>query len=111
MKRLITIAALLFLASCVSSSAGIATSNIPLEGKEYKVLGPAEITLSWNSFDIGIIGIPFGTPPVDRAQKMLLEKHGGDALINLRYWTDKSIYLFITHHRFHLKADVVKLGK
>ena len=108
-KSLIT--ALLLFASCVSSTAGIATSNIPLEGKEFRVLGPAEVTLTWNSFDIGFIGIPFGTPPVDRAERILLEKYGGDALINLRYWSDKSIYLFITRHRFHLKADVVKSGK
>ncbi|MDH5655289.1 MAG: hypothetical protein OEZ34_05245 [Spirochaetia bacterium] len=109
-KYLFSTVFFLFL-SCVSSSGGIATSNIPLEGKGYKVLGPAETTLSWYSLDMGFLGIPFGTPPVDRAQQILLKKYNGDALINLRYWSDRSIFTILTRHRFHLKADVVKLGK
>ncbi len=101
----------LFLTGCAGSTAGIAVSNIPLENKKYTVLGPAETMVSWVSFDVGFLGFPLEPPPVDEAVRRLLESKGGDALINLRYATDRSVYLFITYHRFFLKADVVKLEK
>lgn len=102
-------AGLFSLAACASASAGIATSNIPIGNREYEILGTAETTVSWSTFDIGILGMPLEPPPVDQAVQKLLAEKGGDALINLRYSTDRSIYLFITRHRFFLKADVVKL--
>ncbi len=95
--------------SCASASAGITTSTIPLEGKPYRILGDAETTRSWWSFDIGFLGFPLRQPPVDEAVQDLLQEKGGDALVNLRYFTDRSIFLFMTRHRFYLKAEVVKL--
>lgn len=97
------------LSGCASASAGIATSNIPIGNREYEILGTAETSVSWTTLDIGIVGIPLEAPPVDQAVQKLLQEKGGDALINLRYSTDRSIYLFITRHRFFLKADVIKL--
>lgn len=97
------------LGSCVSATGGIATSNIPLEGRAYRVLGPAETTLSWWAIDTGLVGLPLSDPPIDQAMQTLLEEKQGDALINLRYWTDRSVFLFILiRNRFHLKAEVVK---
>jgi len=96
---------------CASSQAGIAVSNIPLEGKNYKILGPAETRVSWVSLDFGILAFPLETPPIDRAMKQIMAKKGGNALINLRFSTYRAIYLFFTIHTFHLKADVVKLAE
>lgn len=95
---------------CVSASGGIAVSNVPVEGRRFDVVGTAETTVSWWSLDIGVIGLPLSDPPVDVAQGDLLKEKGGDALINLRYWTDRSVFLFFTRHRFHLKADVIKFN-
>ncbi|MBI3396018.1 MAG: hypothetical protein HY042_09295 [Spirochaetia bacterium] len=109
--------ALVFLAytapACVSATAGITTSNIPLEGRKYTVLGSAETSVSWTSFEfIGLIGIPLRRPPVDEAMQELLKSKGGDALINIRYSTDNIIvFFFFNIHRFHIKADVVKIDK
>ncbi|KAB2932751.1 MAG: hypothetical protein F9K24_10255 [Leptonema illini] len=100
---------LLLIIGCASASAGIATSNVPLGNREYEILGTAETSTSWWSVDLGIIGLPLDAPPVDAAVQKLLSEKGGDALVNLRYSTDRSIFLFMTRHRFHLKADVVKL--
>lgn len=97
-----------FLGSCASASAGIATSNIPIGNREFEVLGTEETTVSWWSLDMGLIGLPLERPPVDVAVQKLLQEKAGDALVNLRYSTDRSIFLMMTRHRFHLKADVVK---
>lgn len=99
---------LLFCLNCASGSAGIATSSEPLKPGEYTVLGPAETSVSWWSIDIGFFALPLSVPPVDEARDALLSEKGGNALVNIRYSTDRSIFLFMTRHRFHLKADVVR---
>jgi hypothetical protein len=100
---------LAFFTGCISASGGIATSNLPVEGRKYEVIGPAETTVSWWTLDLGIIGLPLADPPVDEAESRLINQNQGDALINLRYWTDRSMFLFIINrHRFHLKADVIR---
>lgn len=112
LRILLAILALLTLyliSSCASSSAGITTSNIPIGNRDYEIIGNGEAQSSWWSFDIGVIGFPLGQPPVDEAIKELVESKEGDALVNIRYSTDRSIFLFLTRHRFHLKADIVKL--
>ena len=102
------IAGLLF-TNCASSSAGITTSNIPLTGKNYRGVGNGQTQVDWWTLDLGLVGFPLQEPPIDQAVQKLIEAHGGDALINLRYSTDRFIFLFMTRHRFTLKADVVKV--
>jgi len=94
--------------SCATSNAGIATSNIPLADKKYKVLGHVSKTISWNTFDIGVLGFPLGTPPVNRLIQEAITEKQADALVNIHYWNDKSIFLFITRNRFGFEADAVK---
>lgn len=109
MRTLLAVLALsLISAGCAGSSAGMATSSVPVEGQPYAVLGPAETTVSWWSFDVAFLAFPLGEPPVAEAASNLLKEKGGDALINLRYATDRTIIFFMTRHRFHLKADVIK---
>jgi len=97
-----------FLGSCAGASAGITTSSIPVEGRKYTILGTAETTIRWISIDIGIIALPLSRPPIDEAERALISEKGGDALINLRYFTDRTIILPVTIHRFYLKAEVIK---
>lgn len=104
------ISALILLAGCAGSSAGMVTSNVPVEGQTYAVLGPAETTVSWWSFDVAVLAFPLGEPPIAQAVSNLLKEKEGDALVNLRYSTDRTIIFFMTRHRFHLKADVIKFG-
>lgn len=112
LRILLAILALLtlcFISNCASSSAGITTSNIPIGNRDYEIIGNGEAQSSWWSFDIGVIGFPLSQPPIDEAVKELVESKEGDALVNIRYSTDRSIFLFLTRHRFHVKADIVKL--
>jgi hypothetical protein len=106
--RTAILTAILLLAGCAGSSAGMVTSNVPVEGQAYTVLGPAETVVSWWSFDVAVIAYPLGEPPISEAVSNLLKQKEGDALVNLRYATDRTIILFMTRHRFHLKADVIK---
>jgi len=108
---LLLLAVIPFLASCAGANAGIAVSNVPVEGQTYTVLGPAEVTRSWWSFDAAVIAFPLAEPPVSLAVQDLLKQKEGDALINIRYWTDRTIILFMTRHRFHIQADVIRLDK
>ncbi|PJZ24806.1 hypothetical protein CH352_12290 [Leptospira hartskeerlii] len=94
--------------SCATSSAGLATSTVPVADKKYKVISPVEGTKYWFTFDIAIIGIPLGEPPIDQLLEELKKEKEADALINVRYWTDKSIFVFLTMNRLHISAEAIK---
>ena len=109
LRILLPVALTLGTQACISATGGIAVSNVPVEGRQYEVIGPGETTVSWWALDLGIIGLPLSMPPVDEAQRRLINQNEGDALVNLRYWTDRSMFLFfVSRHRFHLKADVIR---
>ncbi|PJZ70919.1 hypothetical protein CH373_06870 [Leptospira perolatii] len=93
---------------CATASAGLSTSTIPMADKKYKVLGPVEGQETWFTFDIAIIGIPFHAPPIDKLVDSLQKSKEADALINIRYWNDKFVLLFLTINRFHISAEAVK---
>ncbi|WP_411823831.1 LIC20211 family lipoprotein [Leptospira sp. 'Mane'] len=93
---------------CASSSVGIAASNRPLSNIPYETVKSAEKTFRWYSFDIGIFGIPTSIPPADNVIQSLLEGEDADAVVNIRYWNDKSVFGPITRHRFGIKGDLVK---
>lgn len=99
---------LVFTSHCATSSAGLATSTVPIVDKKYKVIAPVEGTKYWLTFDIAIIGIPLGEPPIDRLLEELKREKEADALVNVRYWTDKTIIVFLTVNRLHVSADAIK---
>ncbi|MFN3604161.1 MAG: hypothetical protein ACK4UJ_05595 [Leptonema sp. (in: bacteria)] len=109
----IVIVPLAFFQFCATSYAGIATSNIPLNQstQDIEYMGTDSIQKSWFHFDIGILGFPLTEPPVDSAIEELIKKYQGDALINIRYYTQRSIFLFITRNTLYIKADVVRIKK
>jgi hypothetical protein len=113
MKNQSILTIMFLLNSCVTTNAGITTSNIPLNHnlQNIKYITTDTIKKSWYNFDIGILGFPLQEPPIDEAIKELLSKHQGDALINIKYYTQKSIFLFITKNTLVIKADVVKIEK
>lgn len=96
---------------CVTSNAGIATSNIPLNHniQEIEYIKTDSIEKSWFNFDIGILGFPLNEPPIDEALNELIKRNNGDALINIRYYTQRSIFLFMTRNTLNIKADVVRI--
>lgn len=98
------------LTACATANGGFAVSNVPVDNRRYEVIAPGEeVTLSWWSLDLGIIGLPLSDPPVAEAEAELLRRTQGDALVNLRYWNDRSILLMLfNRQRFYLKADVIR---
>ncbi len=104
----ILLALLIFASACATSSAGLSTSTIPMADKKYKVIAPVEGMKHWYTLDIAIIGIPLGEPPIDILLEELKREKDADALINVRYWTDKIVILFLTVNRLHISAEAVK---
>lgn len=72
------------------------------------MIGPVEGHKTWNTFDIAIVGVPLSEPPIDKVVTTMLTEKEADALINIRYWTDKYILLFITINRLHINAEAIK---
>jgi len=100
---------LILCSGCASATAGLAASNIPMDGKRYRVISPVKDTRRWCAFDIGVIALPLKQPPINEMVQDMLKAQEADALINLRYWTDRTIFLFLSCHRFHLSAEAVKI--
>jgi hypothetical protein len=96
------------LMNCASSSAGLATSNIPIVNRKYKVVAPVQDSISWVTFDIAIIGIPFKKPPIDKLVERSINQKEADALINIKYWQDRIILFFITWNRLGISAEAIK---
>ncbi|MCB1156363.1 MAG: hypothetical protein H7A25_21270 [Leptospiraceae bacterium] len=108
MRWIVLLFFLIFLNSCASSSAGMATSNIPIVTKKYEVIGPVEKQAGWVTIDAGIFGFPLKKPPIHQLMNEAINEKEADALVNIRYWNDKIILLFFTYNRFGLNAEAVK---
>lgn len=104
---LIVLLSFLFL-NCATSTAGMATSNTPIGDKKYTIVGPIKEEISWYSFDIGFIGFSFKNPPIENLTSTILANNKADALVNIRYWNEKSVILFITKNSFGITAEAVK---
>jgi hypothetical protein len=94
--------------NCATSTAGITTSNIPIINKKYKVIGPVEERVGWLTIDFAIVAFPTRKPPIDDAFRMAMNSKDADALVNIRYWMDKSIFLCFTYNRLGISADAIK---
>ncbi|PJZ39014.1 hypothetical protein CH354_07505 [Leptospira levettii] len=94
--------------NCASSSVGIATSNKPIPNTPYETIKTVDKTFNWYTFDIIFFGVPITQPPVADLYEKVMEEEAGDALVNIRYWNDKSIFGPITRYRFNIKGDLVK---
>lgn len=108
MKKLFILLFSFLLTQCATSTAGIATSNIPIVNKKYKVLASVQEEESWITIDLGVFGFPLSKPPVSELMDRIIKEKEADALVNIRYWNDKKIILFITINRFGLSAEAVK---
>jgi hypothetical protein len=100
---------ILSLQNCATSSAGIATSNIPIVNKKYQNLGPVEGKKGWFTIDIAIIGVPLEEPPMKELVDQLIREKEADALINIKYWNDKMVFPILTYNRLGISAEAIKL--
>ena len=107
-KKLIIIPFLFIFINCATSSSGITTSNIPVVNRKYTVLGPVQNTETWYTFDVALFGFPLDKPPIDKIVNRAISEKNADALINIKYWQDKIILLFITINRIGISAEAIK---
>jgi hypothetical protein len=108
MIKLFSIILSALLLNCASSSAGISTSNIPIANKKYKVIGPVEAKHSWFTLDVALLAVSFSNPPINEMMDEMIKSKEADALINIRYWQDRTILLFLTRNRLGINAEAVK---
>ncbi|MBM9548604.1 hypothetical protein JWG40_16380 [Leptospira sp. 201903074] len=112
MKHFIATASIFLLTlgsfNCASSSVGIATSNKPIPNTPYETVKTVEKTFTWYALDFIIFGLPFTEPPITDLYERVMEEDAGDALVNIRYWNDKSIFGPLTRYRFTIKGDLVR---
>ena len=94
--------------NCATSSAGIATSNVPIVNRKYKVIGPVQGTEAWYTIDVAIFGIPLDVPPIEKVVDRMIRERDADALINIKYWNDRSVILFMTRNRLGISAEAIK---
>jgi hypothetical protein len=97
--------------SCASAHAGIAASNIPIIEKKYSVLGPVETKEYWIALDFAVLGFSVKEPPINKAMQDLQDQKKADALINIRYWNDRIILLFVTVHRMGIQAEAIQFER
>ncbi len=107
-NKIVIFTILLSLIQCASSSSGITTSNIPVVNRKYTVIGPVQNTETWYTFDIALFGFPLEKPPIDKIVNRAISEKNADALINIKYWQDKIIFLFITTNRIGISAEAIK---
>ena len=107
-KKIIIFIFLFNFIHCASSSSGITTSNIPVVNRKYTVLGPVQNTEKWYTFDVALFGFPLDKPPIDKIVSRAISEKNADALINIKYWQDKIIILFITVNRIGISAEAIK---
>ncbi|PJZ47293.1 LIC20211 family lipoprotein [Leptospira brenneri] len=112
MKHLIKITTIfifsIVLVNCASSSVGIATSNKPIPNTPYETTKTVEKIFTWYAVDLLVIGFPITEPPVTDLYERIMEEESGDALVNIRYWNDKSFFGPLTRYRFSVKGDLVR---
>jgi hypothetical protein len=108
MRYIFIVFFLSLLIGCATSTAGISTSNIPIVTKKYKVVGQISEVESWLSIDFGVFGFPLTKPPVSELVDKVIKEKEADALINIRYWNDKTIIFFVTINRFGLNAEAIQ---
>ncbi|MCZ8238775.1 MAG: hypothetical protein O9346_04355 [Leptospiraceae bacterium] len=106
-KAAVAIVFLIFV-SCATSTAGLVTSNTAIGDRKFTIVGPVKDKISWYTLDIGFIGLPLEEPPIEEFTQNLITQNNADALINIRYWNEKSVFLFVTKNTFGLNAEAIK---
>jgi hypothetical protein len=95
-KILLSVCVLSLLAGCVNSPGGIAPSNIPLEGREYRVVGET----SSSDSSIWLFGILPVSPSntIRAAMDAAMRKRSADALIDITVERYTQFWILFVRH-------------
>ncbi len=98
--------------SCLSSRihpAGMEASSVSLEQRSYEELGKSEGTAS--SFSLFWFFQVTPHADVNRALAEAAAKKGGDALIDVRWWRERKLYIVGTVDIIHVRGTVIRYNK
>lgn len=112
--RVATVAvALLFaslvLSGCMTTPVAVTSSTTPLHDKKIaENFGAVKGShRAWSVFGLWMIG----RPDTDKAIRKALEKHGGDALINVTCYEKMTWYFFVSSHEVVVEGEAVVFQK
>jgi len=100
---------LLLLAGCAHTPGGIAPSNIPIEGRKYKVVGSARATDSVVRL-FGIIPLS-GSNSIRVPMNDCIRSRQGDAMIGITSESYSQYWILFTRQTIVVQGDVIKFEK
>lgn len=96
----------LFATGCMHTPGGIAPSNVPMEGRSYRVLGDTAATDS-SVWLLGLIPIT-GSNTTEAALREAMRKHDADALINITIEAYTQWWILFVRHVTEVRGSAVK---
>jgi hypothetical protein len=102
----VLIGLLLLLAGCTMVPGGIAPSNTPINGRTYKVIGPADRTDS-RVYLLGMLPLT-GANTIRDAVEDAIQSRDGDALINVSVESYSQWWVILTRHVTRVQGDVIR---
>ncbi len=94
------------LAGCITSPGGIAPSNVPLDGREYTILGKAQGTDSAIRL-FGFIPVS-GSNDIRTAMHAAIHEANGDALIEITVEAYMQWWILFTRHATRVRGTAIR---
>ncbi|TGL62268.1 hypothetical protein EHQ58_03445 [Leptospira ognonensis] len=94
--------------NCASSTVGVAASNKPILNTTYETIKSVDKLFTWYSVDLILISVSTETPPTEKIYDVMMEGETADAIINIRYYNEKSVFGPIIRHHFGIRGDLIR---
>jgi hypothetical protein len=98
------------LSNCASSTVGVAASNKPIPNTPYETIKSVDKLFTWYSVDLILISVSTSTPPTELIYDTMMQGEPADAIVNIRYYNEKSVFGPVIRHRFGIKGDLIKFS-
>lgn len=108
-KTFLAILAAAGLVGCAHTPGGIAPSNVPIDGRKYRVVGHARSTDSVVKL-FGILPLS-GSNSISGAMSDCIRSRQGDAMINITSEGYSQFWILFTRKIILVQGDVIKFEK
>lgn len=96
----------LFASACMHMPGGVAASNVPMDGRHYRVVGDTAATDS-SVWLFGILPIS-GSNTTEAALREAIRRKDGDALINITVEAYTQFWILFVRHVTEVRGTAVK---
>lgn len=105
-RFLLPVFVIALLSGCVNSPGGIAPSNIPLDGREYRAVGD----VATSSSSIWLFGfLPVSSPnSIRAAMDSAIRQRSADALINITVERYTQFWILFTRHVTSVRGTAIQ---